>query len=206
MLASILQTLAEFIKNGISTMGYPGVIWMMAVESACIPLPSEIIMPFSGFLVYTGRFNLHAVAFAGAFGNLIGSIAAYAVGYYGGRPFLQRYGKYIFIREHELAVADRFFDRHGPATVFFTRMLPIVRTYISLPAGISRMRFGPFCVLTFLGAIPWCYVLTYAGVALGENWEHIKRYTHLLDWMVAAGLLALIAFWAVRRLGQTRMR
>jgi len=206
VLTTLLQTLAEFIKNGISSMGYLGVIWMMAVESACIPFPSEIIMPFSGYLVYTGQFNLHAVAFAGALGNLLGSIAAYAVGYYGGRPFLQRFGRYIFIKEHELAVADRYFERYGPATVFFTRMMPFVRTYISLPAGISRMRFGPFCVLTFVGALPWCYLLTYAGVALGENWQHIKRYTHYLDWLVVLALLALIAIWAVRRLRKARMR
>jgi len=202
MLAPLIAALAQFIRSGISALGYGGIVWMMAVESACIPLPSEIIMPFSGFLVHEGRFSLHLAALAGACGNLIGSAAAYAAGYWGGRPFLKRYGRYILIREHELAVADRFFERYGQATVFFTRMMPIVRTYISLPAGIARMRFVPFCVLTFLGSIPWCYLLAYAGVKLGENWEHLQRYTHILDWLVLAMLLGLVAVWLGRRFGK----
>jgi len=202
MLVPIIEAVVAFVKNGISAMGYWGVVWMMAVESACIPLPSEIIMPFSGFLVHEGRFNFHLVAFAGALGNLIGSIAAYALGYWGGRPLLARYGRYILIREHELAVADRFFERYGQSTVFFTRMLPIVRTYISLPAGIARMRFAPFCLLTFLGSLPWCYLLTYAGVKLGENWESIRDYTHLLDWIIGAAILLMIIYWLTRRFGK----
>ncbi|OGK09260.1 MAG: hypothetical protein A2Y63_00570 [Candidatus Riflebacteria bacterium RBG_13_59_9] len=201
----MIEAVVTFVKSGISAMGYWGVVWMMAVESACIPLPSEIIMPFSGFLVFEGRFNLHLAAFAGAFGNLLGSIAAYALGYYGGRPFLSRYGRFIFIKEHELAVADRFFERYGQATVFFTRMMPLVRTYISLPAGIARMRFVPFCILTFVGSLPWCYLLTFAGVKLGENWKSIGRYTHLLDWLVGGALLVLIVIWLARRFGKRQL-
>ncbi len=176
---------------------------MMAVESACIPLPSEIIMPFSGFLVANGQLNIHLVALSGAFGNLLGSIAAYAIGYYGGRPFILRYGRYI-IKPHELEMADRFFHCWGQWAILIARNLPIIRTYISLPAGISRMRFVPFCVLTFVGSIPWCYLLTYVGMKLGENWEGIRKYTHVLDFIVAAVLLYLLVRWIMHRLGKRR--
>ncbi len=199
MLASVINVLVNFVSGTIGAIGYPGIVVLMAIESACIPLPSEIIMPFSGFLVATGKLNLHAVALAGAIGNLLGSIAAYALGFYGGRPLIVRYGKYILIREHELKIADRFFERWGWATVFFTRMMPIVRTYISLPAGISRMNFTVFCVLTFLGSIPWSYLLTYVGFILGENWKQIEKYTKVLDVIVLAVILILIAFFLFRR-------
>lgn len=198
----MVEAIVKFVTDGIAALGYTGVAWMMAVESACIPLPSEIIMPFAGFLVYEGKLNLHLVALAGAFGNLLGSMAAYAAGYYGGRPFIKRYGCYILIKQHELEMADRFFHRWGQWAILLGRNLPIIRTYISLPAGISRMRFAPFCALSFIGSIPWCYLLTYAGVKLGENWHGISKYTHLLDFIVAAVILALIGRWLWQRFGK----
>jgi membrane protein DedA with SNARE-associated domain len=197
----MVETIIELVTKGISAVGYWGVAWMMAVESACIPLPSEIIMPFSGFLVASGQLNIHLVALSGAFGNLLGSIAAYAAGYYGGRPFILRYGRFI-IKPHDLEMADHFFHRWGQWAILFARNIPIVRTYISLPAGISRMRFTPFCILTFVGSIPWCYLLTYAGVKLGENWASIRRYTHIADYIIAAVLLFLLLRWLLPRLGK----
>jgi membrane protein DedA with SNARE-associated domain len=198
----MIEALVNFVTDGIAALGYTGIAWMMAVESACVPLPSEIIMPFSGFLVYAGKLNLHLVALAGAFGNLIGSIVAYAAGYYGGRPFIMRYGRYILIKQHELEMADRFFHRWGQWAILLGRNLPIIRTYISLPAGVSRMRFTPFCLLSFFGSIPWCYLLTYVGMKLGENWEGIRKYTHILDFIIAAALLFLIVRWIMGRFGK----
>ena len=202
MFATVAETLILFAKNTLDALGYTGIVVLMAIDGACFPIPSEFIMPFAGFLVAEGRFNIHAVAFAGAFGSLLGSIVIYALGFYGGRPLLERYGRYILIRKHELAMADRFFVRWGKWTVFISRMVPLVRTYISLPAGIARMEFRSFCILTFAGALLWSYALTWVGVRLGENWENIRDYTHLLDWIVGAALLLLIIFWLVRRFGK----
>ena len=192
---AILAPVVGWTINLISSLSYFGVILAMAIESACIPLPSEIIMPFSGYLVSTGTFNFHLVSWAGALGNLLGSLLAYYVGYYGGRPFILRFGKYILIRKEELARADRFFERWGSWAVFICRMLPIVRTFISLPAGISRMRIVPFILLTFFGSLPWCYLLTYIGRVMGENWEDIRGYFHRFDLVIAGILLLLFGWW-----------
>lgn len=196
MLESILTPVGNWIKDIISDMGYWGVVLTMAIESSNIPLPSEIIMPFAGYLVYEGRFTMLWATVAGAFGNLIGSIANYFLGYYGGRPFVERYGKYFLIKKHDLDIADKFFDRYGEATVFFTRMLPIIRTFISLPAGISRMNFVKFSILTFIGAIPWCWFLTWVGLKFGENLETFKKYWHIFDYFVAAALFIFVV-WIV---------
>jgi len=192
---AILAPVVGWTINLISSLSYFGIILAMAIESACIPLPSEIIMPFSGYLVSTGTFNFHLVSWAGALGNLLGSLLAYYVGYYGGRPFILRFGKYILIRKEELARADRFFERWGSWAVFICRVLPIVRTFISLPAGISRMRIVPFILLTFFGSLPWCYLLTYIGKVMGENWEDIRGYFHRFDLVIAGILLLLFGWW-----------
>ena len=151
MVESLIKYLAVFIISVISSMGYMGIILSMAIESACIPLPSEIIMPFSGYLVHTGRFGLIETGLAGAFGCVVGSIAAYYAGFYGGRPFMEKYGKYVFITPKELDTADRWFARYGDAAIFISRLLPVVRTFISLPAGIARMNFTKFVIYTFIG-------------------------------------------------------
>jgi len=200
MLEAIILPVASWIKNLVSEMGYAGVVIAMAIESFNIPLPSEIIMPFSGFLVFEGRFTMLGATLAGALGNLIGSVANYALGYYGGRPFVEKYGRYFFIRKHDLEMADRFFTKYGNATVFFTRMLPIVRTFISLPAGISRSNFALFCILTFLGSIPWCWLLTWAGLKFGENLDSFKRYWHVFDAVVAVGIIALVVWLVASKL------
>lgn len=170
----------------------------MAIESACIPLPSEIIMPFSGYLVSTGQMNLWIVSFFGAFGNLIGSITAYLVGYYGGRPIVEKYGKFIFLSHEDLDSSDRWFNKHGESTVFFTRMLPIIRTFISLPAGISRMNFIKFSAYTFIGSLPWCLFLAFLGLKLGENWSSLESYFRKADILIGAVLIIGLIYW-VRR-------
>ncbi len=182
----------------ISTLGYGGILVGMALESACIPLPSEIIMPFAGFLVSKGEMSLVPVVLAGTFGNLIGSCIAYGVGYWGGRPLLLRYGQYVLISAHELDRADRWFARWGEATAFFSRLLPVVRTFISLPAGISRMHFGKFCVYTFLGALPFVSGLTYLGYTLGAHWNRLRASFHWMDTVIGV-LLALGLLYFIYR-------
>lgn len=198
MIGKIISLLASFIMAGISSLGYSGIALMMAIESACIPLPSEIIMPFSGFLVSQGRFTLFGTALAGAIGCVIGSIVAYVVGRYGGRAFIWKYGKYILISHHDVAMADRWFDRYGGWVVFFSRLLPVIRTFISLPAGIARMKFIPFIVLTFVGSLPWCYLLAWAGFALGARWETLGVYFHRFDTLIGIIIIAGAAWWIWR--------
>src|SRR5579871_69681 len=176
MADKILGALSAFIVATISTLGYGGVVLMMAIESACIPLPSEVIMPFSGYLVAAGRFNLQLVAIGGALGCLLGSYLAYAVGASGGRWALERWGRYVLISPHELAVADQFFDRFGGPAVFIGRLLPVVRTFIAFPAGVARMRLMPFSLYTLAGSYLWCLVLAWIGMKMGEHWEAIGPY------------------------------
>ncbi len=195
MITKLIHSLALFVIWVISTSGYAGVILLMAIESACIPLPSEVIMPFSGYLVFTGRFNLFWVATAGAIGCNLGSVLAYEVGAYGGRPLIERYGKYILLNQHDLELADRFFHRWGAATVFVGRLLPVIRTFIALPAGIARMPRLRFHVYTFLGSWPWCFVLAYIGLKLGENWDTLGKYFHRFDAVIGAFLAVGIAWF-----------
>jgi len=200
LISEILFFLTQFIINTISFSGYWGIAACMAIESACIPLPSEIIMPFSGYLVLSGKFSLLGVTLAGAFGNLLGSAAAYMAGYFGGRPFVERFGKYILISRHDVGSADKWFSKYGDMTVFVSRMLPIIRTFISLPAGIYRMNFVKFTVFTFAGSLPWCLMLAYIGIKLGENWTLIEGYFRKADIAVGILLAALIIYWVVRHL------
>ncbi len=198
MIASIIGVLAEFIIDGISALGYWGVGLMMAIESACVPLPSEIIMPFSGYLVIGGQFTLWGVTLAGSIGCVVGSALAYWVGYFGGRSFIEKYGKYILITKHDLDIADRFFNKYGGSAVFFSRMLPVVRTFISLPAGISRMNFWKLVIYTLVGSIPWCYALAYLGKKLGDKWDTLGVYFHKFDILI--GVVFVIGIvWFVKR-------
>src|SRR4030042_1090407 len=157
MIAKVIAVLAVFTTGVISAMGYAGVVLLMGIESACIPLPSEIIMPFAGYLVYTGRFTLHGAALAGALGCIVGSIPAYYLGQYGGRPLIERYGKYILLSHHELDLADRLFARWGQWVVLAARLLPVIRTFIAFPAGVARMNMTKFIVYTFveIGRAAW---------------------------------------------------
>lgn len=188
----MLAWLSHLIVAFISHTGYAGVLVLMAIESACIPLPSEIILPFSGFLVSTGRFQLWWVAIAGALGCNLGSMVAYAVGYYGGRPLAVRYGRWLLIAPGDLERAEKWFRRRGDLAVFVSRMLPVVRTYIALPAGVARMPLLRFHVYTFLGSLPWCLLLAYIGARLGANWETLGPVFHRFDLVWAPLLLALV--------------
>jgi len=198
MIAHIIEILGAWITSVISAAGYGGVMLLMAIESACIPLPSEIIMPFSGYLVYTGRFSLLAVATWGAIGCNLGSVLAYEVGYYGGRPLAMRYGRYLFVTQRDLNTADRFFARWGSLAVLIARLLPVVRTFIALPAGIARMPRLKFHIYTFIGSWPWCLVLAYIGMRLGEQWDkdpRLKIWFHRMDGVILAALVAAVAYF-----------
>ena len=198
MLERLVAWIAGAVVATIAGAGYGGVALLMAIESACIPLPSELIMPFSGYLVSTGRFNLALVATAGAIGCNIGSTIAYAVGAYGGRPLVERYGALLLIGRRELAAADWFFARWGGIAVFVARLLPVVRTFIALPAGIARMNQLPFQLYTFAGSWPWCYGLAYVGERLGERWDtdpRLKQFFHRFDGVMVVLILASVAWF-----------
>ncbi|HET9086958.1 MAG TPA: DedA family protein [Acidobacteriaceae bacterium] len=200
MTEKTLNFLVPWITGIISQIGYPGVALLMAIESACIPLPSEIIMPFAGYLVYTGRFSLLWVATAGAIGCNLGSALAYWVGAYGGRPMVERYGAFILLNRRDLDRTTAFFNRHGSITVLVSRLLPVVRTFIALPAGIAKMPQRRFHIYTFIGSWPWCFVLAYAGMKLGKAWNTDPRLKHVLHRADGAILVLLLAaaawfFW-----------
>ena len=185
MIDRLMSGVSAWIVAMIAMMGYGGVILLMAIESACIPLPSEVTMPFAGYLVASGRFGLNLVAIAGAVGCLLGSYVAYYAGASGGRWFLERYGRWVLIAPHELEIADHFFARWGSAAVFFSRLLPVVRTFIAFPAGVARMRLLPFTIYTLAGSYLWCLGLAYAGMKLGEHWAALGPYFHRFDGAVA---------------------
>ena len=198
MIAKVIETLAVFTTGVISAMGYGGVVLLMAIESACIPLPSEIIMPFAGYLVYTGQFTLQGAALAGAIGCVVGSIPAYYLGMYGGRPVIERYGKYVLLSRKEIDFADRLFHRHGHCVVLAARLLPVVRTFIAFPAGVARMPMVKFVVYTFVGSYPWCLGLAWLGTVLGERWNtdpRLKAAFHRFDALIGVALV-LAAAWA----------
>ena len=201
MLDSIIAPIAAWIVGVISAAGYAGIAGLMAIESACIPLPSEVIMPFAGYLASTGRFSLVLAATAGAVGCNVGSTLAYAVGARGGRGLVERWGHYILLNPGDLDRADRFFRRFGGPAVLVARLLPVVRTFIALPAGIARMPVLPFQLYTFIGSWPWCYGLAYIGYLLGEHWEtdpRLRAVMHQLDFAII-GLLVLGLAWFVWR-------
>lgn len=200
MIARILEILAAFVIAVISSAGYAGIVLLMAIESACIPLPSEIIMPFSGYLVFRGEFSLVWVALAGAFGCVAGSVPAYYFGLYGGRPIVERYGKYVLVSHHDLDVADRWFARYGDWVIFFGRLLPVVRTFISFPAGVARMDLFRFILYTFAGSFPWCLGLAYIGMKLGQNWDTLGVYFHKFDVVIGILIGAGIVYYLWRHL------
>lgn len=204
MITGILEFLARLIIGVISAAGYPGIVLLMAIESACIPLPSEVIMPFSGYLVSTGRFALFPVAVAGALGCNLGSLVAYYVGSWGGRPLVEKYGRYVLVTRHDLQMADRFFARFGDWAVFVARLLPVIRTFIALPAGIARMNVLRFHIYTFLGSLPWCLALAYAGRELGERWTTLREYFHRFDTVLAI-LIVVGAVWFIHNRWKNRL-
>jgi membrane protein DedA with SNARE-associated domain len=211
MLAFIDEIVIPFLETLYGAAGYLGVMLAMAIESAMIPLPSELILPFAGFLVsdpsqiepITGQpWSFWIVVIVGTIGNTLGSLVAYALGAYGGRPFLERYGRYLLIRPHEIELADHFFARWGTQTVFFSRLLPIVRTFISFPAGVARMDLRKFVVYSTAGAFLWSTALVWAGVQLGANWEEIRAMLQPFDLLIAVGVVVLAVVFLWLRLGR----
>jgi membrane protein DedA with SNARE-associated domain len=204
---SIIETLSNFVIAVIEQLGYAGVFVGMTLESIGLPLPSEIIMPFAGYVVWEGRLTLLGVTLAGTLGCLAGSLIAYAIGAYGGRPLLERYGKYVLIRASELDRAEQWFRKHGESAVFISRLLPAIRSYISYPAGIVRMDVKRFSVYTVLGSLPWCFAFAYAGMALGPHWADITGLFRYFDIAVIVGVVVLIGYliyrraWVMERLG-----
>jgi membrane protein DedA with SNARE-associated domain len=210
VLAFIDEIVIPFLNNLYGAVGYLGVMIAMTIESAMIPLPSELILPYAGFLVsdpsqiepLTGQpWNFWLVVVFATIGNTLGSLIAYAIGAYGGRPFLERYGRYLLIRPHEIELAEQFFMKHGAATVFIGRLLPIVRTFISFPAGVARMRLSTFVIYSTLGAAIWSALLVYAGVLLGENWEEIRHALQPFDLAIAVAVVIAVVLFVWWRLG-----
>lgn len=207
MIARILEILSGFIVATISALGYFGVFLLMAIESACIPLPSEIIMPFAGYLVSTGQMNFWLVGVAGAVGCVAGSMIAYWAGMYGGRPLVEKYGRYVLVSRHDLDIADRLFSKYGEAIVFTARLLPAIRTFIAFPAGVARMNVPRFIFYTFAGSLPWCLGLAYIGQKLGEQWnkdETLKTWFHRFDFVIGIIVVLLVVWWVWRHLRHLR--
>jgi membrane protein DedA with SNARE-associated domain len=219
LLANLTSALTTLITNLYLVTGLFGIVVAMAIESCCIPLPSEVVMPIAGILLAQATLqkhlpgtspsfplwvNLLLVALAGSIGSLIGSIAAYGIGYGGGRPLMLKYGRYVLISQHDADRADRFFLRWGSATAFFSRLLPVVRTYISLPAGITKMPFGKFCLYTFLGSFPWCVLLAYIGTILGNNLDKLSPIFHDLDAVIIVLVVVLVVLYVWRHIRNDR--
>jgi membrane protein DedA with SNARE-associated domain len=201
VLEAILHPLIAFVTETIGSHGVPAVFVLMTLESMGILIPSEAISPFAGYLVSVEKMGFFSAVAAGILGNLVGSCVAYFIGLWGGREIWFRYGKYIGVRAHHLQIAEKWFDRYGEFTVFVSRCLPVVRTFISFPAGTARMNFTTFTTYTLLGSVPWVFALTYLGYVLGENWQTIGDYLHYLDYAVAVALVAgaVHLLWRWRR-------
>ncbi|MHB8424144.1 MAG: DedA family protein [Gammaproteobacteria bacterium] len=198
MLAKLIAPVAGFIIATISTLGYGGIVLLMAIESACIPLPSEIILPFSGYLVFRGELVLWLVAVAGAVGCVLGSLLAYWVGAWGGRPLVEKYGRYMLVSRHDLDRADHWFARRGDIIILIGRMLPLVRTFIAFPAGMARMPLVKFILYTFVGSLIWCWALAWVGLRLGQHWDTLGPWFHRFDALIVV-LILLGAAWYVWR-------
>lgn len=193
MTEKIINFLLPYITGIIVAIGYPGVALLMAIESACIPLPSEIIMPFAGYVVWQGKMNLYAAATAGAIGCNLGSVVAYWIGAHGGRPLVEKFGRYVLMSRRDLDRVEHYFKKYGSITVLIGRLLPVVRTFIALPAGIARMPQLRFHVYTFLGSWPWCFALAYVGMQAGASWnDPNSRLKHILHKADAAVLVLIV--------------
>lgn len=204
MIISMLESVAQWIINVISNLGYPGIVLTMAIESALIPLPSEIIMSFSGFLVSAGRFDLNLVVLSGALGNVLGSLAAYGLGYWGHerivRRFIRKWGKWILVTEHELDETEKLLHKYKDWVVLGSRVVPGIRTVISLPCGIAKLPIYRFIVLTFIGSLIWSYFLAWIGFVSGENWDTLSPYFHSADAIIIVAILGALGFYIYHKL------
>jgi len=204
MTTKLVVLVASFIIGTISALGYGGVVLLMAIESACIPLPSEIIMPFAGYLVFHGDMNLWWVAAAGALGCVLGSLVAYWVGAVGGRPLVEKYGRYILVSHHDMDVADRWFQRRGDIIILIGRLLPLVRTFIAFPAGVARMPLAKFVIYTFIGSYIWCWLLAWIGLRLGAHWDTLGPWFHRFDTVIVVLVILGFAWYLWQHLRNLR--
>ena len=191
----IAELLSDSVTQFISSIGYTGVFFLMALESAAIPVPSELIMTFSGFLAYQGVFDFTAIVFIGAAGCMVGSIISYWIGLKGGRAFIDKYGAYVFLNHHHLDMAESWFKKYGDKAVFFSRMLPVVRTFISLPAGMGKYSFKKLIIFSFVGSLPWCFALAYVGFKLGSQWKEIIEFFNGLDIIIVFTIIAVVIYY-----------
>ena len=204
MITSLIQTLGGWVVAVISTLGYPGIFLCMTIEGACIPLPSEVILTFSGFLVSTGRFDFALAALAGALGNLFGSSIMYYVALKGGRPFFEKYGKFLLISRSDLDFGERWFQKYGDPAIFLGQLLPVVRTYINLPAGILKMKYVAFAIYDLLGAIVWSVFLVFIGYKFGQNWKDIEIYFSKFNTLITILVVAAIVFFIYHQVKKFR--
>ena len=188
----------QFITQLISTLGYPGIFLLMTLESMLMPVPSEAVMPFAGFLAFEGKMDIWIAVLVSSLANLTGSLIAYAVGRYLGRGFVHRYGKYVLLNTHHLDLTEKWFQRYGSVAVLFSRMLPVVRSVIALPAGIGKMNIWHFCLFTFIGSIPWNLALVYTGYLLKENWNMLEKYTFYIDILAVVAIIAVLVYLGTR--------
>lgn len=194
----LVEFMILWVVNIISHLGYFGLIVLMALESMVFPLPSELVMPFAGFLVYQGKFTFWGIVVFSTIGTVIGSLISYYIGRYIGEPFFERYGKYFFVKKHHLDVTHSFFRKYGEKTIFISRFIPVVRHLISIPAGMSRMNILKFTLYTALGGAMWNAFLAYLGIKLGERWELVHNYSRILDYIVIAILVGLVVWFVVK--------
>lgn len=199
LLSTALNWIVSLLVAFIAKAGYWGIGVLMALESANIPIPSEIVMPFAGYLVFEEKFLFVWVVVAGAVGNLVGSLGSYALGAWGGRGLVARYGRFLGLSLEEVERGERWMARYGSSVVFFSRLLPVVRTFISFPAGVLRMNVWKFSMYTLAGALPWNYALSYAGVVAGKNWAMLQSYFHTFDWVLISAIIAVGAWWVFHR-------
>ncbi len=196
----IAELLSGYITQFISSIGYPGVFILMTLESAALPVPSEVVMPFAGYLAYQGVFNLFLVTIVGAVGCTAGSVISYFVGLKGGRPFIDKYGRYLFINSGHMEIAETWFNKYGDRAVLFSRLLPVVRTFISLPAGIGKYELKKLVMFSFIGSLPWCFALAYVGFSLGPLWKNIIGFFNELDILVIAAIIIFVLYyWKIKR-------
>jgi len=194
----ITQWIADHAVQFIAATSYPGVFLLMVLESMVFPVPSEAVMPFAGFRICDGQFTFAGVILASTLGSIVGSLVSYAMGYYGGKPFIQRFGKYLLLDTHDLDLTQRFFDKRGELTIFVSRFIPVIRHIISIPAGLGKMNIWKFIVYTILGAALWNTFLTYVGFKLKENWQDVMKYSHTIDLVVVAVLGLAFIYYAYK--------
>ncbi len=204
MVSALLSSVTAFIIRVISVLGYPGVAFLMAIQTMAIPMPSEIILPFAGSLVVQGRFSLFALALVGGLGSAVGSSLAYYIGYKGGRPLVNKYGRYILISQHDLDLVEKFFQRFGNVSAFFGQLLPVVRSFVAFPAGAAKMSYPKFVAYTFAGSFLWSLVLGYFGMKLGENWGVLREKLHGFDTAIIVLILLLGVYWIYRHVKNSR--